>query len=247
MEKTAKCPTCGHIQDYDLANCQKCRNDMENPIPPTYWFRRQIAGSFDVCVLGVIIFPLFYVYQNNPPIEFFPVTIFLFETYFVILNYYFQRTIGQWIVGIKVQTEDNAEIKLKNVIIRELSFLLCFTGIGLIVNLIQGRFWDHWSKIYVVKSSNIFTSLKNMSKRVVINIRTMVKNLTLDKAVKITIIIGVIIGMLLLSYVLIVKPWISQANLTRCLDEVGRCRFQGTSFKCGLKKEYMDYCYRQYQ
>ncbi|MCK9544704.1 MAG: RDD family protein [Novosphingobium sp.] len=70
--------------------------------------------------------------------------------YFIILNYYFNTTIGQRIFNIKLIDKNGIRPNFTQVLFRELLFLTVISGVGTICWLIFGRYWDNLTKTRLV-------------------------------------------------------------------------------------------------
>jgi len=77
-------------------------------------------------------------------------SLIFFLAYFTLLNYFFNTTVGGKILRIKLLKENGQKADFMPILFRELLFFTIFTGIGTIVYLINGFYWDRATKLKLV-------------------------------------------------------------------------------------------------
>ena len=127
----------------------KIINDVQKEINGVPMSKRYTAFIIDFLVLSLLC-SIVYIFPVNPESAIGTILIFLiYIIYFSFSIYKFQTTIGLYILKIKIEF-DKKDRLLMRIIARELLFLTTCTGIGYIIYLIKGPYWDRITGANVV-------------------------------------------------------------------------------------------------
>jgi hypothetical protein len=108
---------------------------------------RVIAFIVDLFVIAIIgsIIPQSILNANHGLYS-----LIFFLAYFALLNYFFNTTVGGKILKIKLLNVSGQKATFSQILFRELLFLTILTGIGFIIYLINGFYWDRATKLKLV-------------------------------------------------------------------------------------------------
>jgi hypothetical protein len=108
---------------------------------------RSIAFVIDIVAIAILgsIIPQSILNANHGLYS-----LIFFLLYFALLNYFFSSTIGEKILKIKLISGDEQKATFIQILFRELLFLTIFTGVGTIVYLINGFYWDKATKLKLI-------------------------------------------------------------------------------------------------
>ena len=74
----------------------------------------------------------------------------MYFTYYVLIQYFFKKTFGYYLFNLKLVNKSNNKLFLR-ILAREFYFFFCYLGLGIIMFLFKGVYWDEYSGIYLTK------------------------------------------------------------------------------------------------
>ncbi len=132
----------------------KIINDIQKEINGVPMSKRYFAFIIDFLVLSILCIVPQVLSINPESLAGVIILLILYFFYFSFSIYKYQTTIGLYIFKIKVEF-DKKDRLLMRIIVRELLFLTTCTGIGYIIYLIKGPYWDRITGTRVVWSKQI--------------------------------------------------------------------------------------------
>ncbi|MFA5020525.1 MAG: RDD family protein [Patescibacteria group bacterium] len=133
-------------QDYP-SNVLEILERLENNIKDEEgvpMFKRHIAYIIDWLVYSLLFGIIVSVIDSISPVSngfVLMMSVIIYFGYFVLCIYKYNTTVGSHILKINI-TFNNISNLVWSILLRELLFLTVFTGIGFIVYLIIGPYWD---------------------------------------------------------------------------------------------------------
>lgn len=117
-------------------------NDVQKEINGVPMWKRYIACGIDFIAWSLLC-SVFYIFPINPESAVGAILIFLI--YFIYISfsiYKYQTTLGLYLFKIKIKFENNNNNLILKIIVREVVFFTLATGIGFIIYLFSGPYWD---------------------------------------------------------------------------------------------------------
>ena len=117
--------------------------------------KRILAGFIDFIVFVIIfsladsIFGLKDLMDKGGLLSW--IALIMYFAYYVLIQYFFKKTLGYYFFNLKLVNKSNNKLFLR-ILAREFYFFFCYLGgIGIVLFIFKGAYWDEYSGVYLTK------------------------------------------------------------------------------------------------
>ena len=123
--------------------------------------KRHLAGILDLFIVGLPFYLIALLFNLNPETDnFYLVNVIAWLAYCCAVPHWVGASLGQYALNLKMtDSRTGARPSIKSLIVRTIMFLTVLTGIGYLIFLFTGFYWDRISKTSVIETKG---NIKNM-------------------------------------------------------------------------------------